>query len=255
MPGGALVIHHVHALAETCDGVLASAALLGHAALVAVHAEDLILVVGEAGARQRFRAGAAHEAVTVPRLLLVAHPPGGDRLFAADALLGKLLVVAGAAVYIASFGDETLRADWPFAGNTGEAVVVPRVAFVLHTLHTCQDGFVAAVAAGCVLSGAALPAHDAIILGAERLFGQRLVALGAAKTVLVPVAPLVAQLLRLHRDWSVALGAGVGAEFGVTADAHRLALVTDKLLPTQVLPAVEAVGVVCHLGSGAQGDT
>lgn len=60
---------------------------------------------------------------------------------------------------------------------------------------TCQDGFVAAVAAGRVLAGAALPAHDAIILGAERLFGQRLVALGAAETVLVPVAPLVAQLL------------------------------------------------------------
>lgn len=60
---------------------------------------------------------------------------------------------------------------------------------------TCQDGFVAAVAAGRVLAGAALPAHDAIILGAERLFGQRLVALGAAETVLMPVAPLVAQLL------------------------------------------------------------
>lgn len=60
---------------------------------------------------------------------------------------------------------------------------------------TCQDGFVAAVAAGRVLSGAALPTHDAIILGAEWLFGQRLVALGAAETVLVPVAPLVAQLL------------------------------------------------------------
>lgn len=60
---------------------------------------------------------------------------------------------------------------------------------------TCQDGLVAAVAAGRILSGAALPAHDAIILGAEWLLGQRLVALGTAETVLVPVAPLVAQLL------------------------------------------------------------
>lgn len=59
-------------------------------------------------------------------------------LFAADALLGKLLVMAGAAVNLASFGDETLRADWPLAGDTGEAVVVPRVAFVLHALRTCQ---------------------------------------------------------------------------------------------------------------------
>lgn len=59
-------------------------------------------------------------------------------LFAADALLGKLLVVAGAAVNITSFGDEALRTDRPLAGDTGEAVIVPRVAFVLHTLRTCQ---------------------------------------------------------------------------------------------------------------------
>lgn len=64
----------------TCDGALTAAALLGHAALVAFHAEDLVLVVGEAGACQRFGAGAADEAVAVPRLLLVAHPPRGDWL-------------------------------------------------------------------------------------------------------------------------------------------------------------------------------
>lgn len=33
----------------TCDGVLATAALLGHTVLVAVDAEDLVLVVGKAG--------------------------------------------------------------------------------------------------------------------------------------------------------------------------------------------------------------
>lgn len=64
----------------TCDGLLAAAALLGHAALVALHAEDLVLVVGEASARQRFGAGAADKAVAVPRLLLVAHSSRGDRL-------------------------------------------------------------------------------------------------------------------------------------------------------------------------------
>lgn len=40
-------------------------------------------------------------------------------------MLGKLLVVAGAAEHVAAFGDETQRADWPLAGDTGEAVVVP----------------------------------------------------------------------------------------------------------------------------------
>lgn len=63
---------------------------------------------------------------------------GSTHLFAADALLGELLVVAGAAVNLASFGDETLRADWPLAGDTGEALVVPRIAFVLHALRTCH---------------------------------------------------------------------------------------------------------------------
>jgi len=58
---------------RTCDGVVAASALLGHGGLVAVHAEDLLLVLGEAGARQRLGAGAAHKTVAVPRLLLVGH--------------------------------------------------------------------------------------------------------------------------------------------------------------------------------------
>ena len=47
--------------------------------------------------------------------------------------------------------------------------------------------------------------------------------------------------LCLHRDGSMALGAGVGAELGVAANAHRLALVTDEPLPPEVLATVETV--------------
>ena len=64
----------------TCDGILAAAALLCHGALVAVDTEDLVLVVGETRPCQRLRAGAAHETVGVPRLLLVVHSSGGYRL-------------------------------------------------------------------------------------------------------------------------------------------------------------------------------
>lgn len=64
----------------TCDGVLAAAAFLGHRALVAVDAEDLVLVVGETRPCQRLRAGAAHETVVVPRLVLVVHSSRGYRL-------------------------------------------------------------------------------------------------------------------------------------------------------------------------------
>lgn len=97
MPRAALKSDDVYAFTKSGDGVVAGGALLGHVALVAVHAEDLVLVVGEAGPGQRFGAGRAHEAVTVPWLLLVRHPSRGDGLFAAEALLGELLVVAGAA--------------------------------------------------------------------------------------------------------------------------------------------------------------
>lgn len=53
MPGAALVVHHVHAFTEACDGVLAAAAFLCHAVLVAVDTEDLVLVVGETRPCQR----------------------------------------------------------------------------------------------------------------------------------------------------------------------------------------------------------
>lgn len=60
---------------------------------------------------------------------------------------------------------------------------------------TSQYGFIAAMAAWSVLSGAALPTHDAVLLGAEGLLGQRLVTLGATETLLVPVFALMTELL------------------------------------------------------------
>ena len=55
-------------------------------------------------------------------------------LFAGNALLSELLLVARGAVHITSFGEETLRSDWPFTLAAGEALVVPGVAFVRHAL-------------------------------------------------------------------------------------------------------------------------
>ena len=63
-----------------CDGVLAAVTLLGHVGLVAVHAEDVLLVGREAGPGQGLPAGVAHEALGVPGLVLVADAPGADRL-------------------------------------------------------------------------------------------------------------------------------------------------------------------------------
>lgn len=149
-----------------------------------------------------------------------------------------------------------------------------RVMFWIVIGHTSRYGFIAAVAARSSISGAALHTHDALILGVEWLLGQRLVALCAAETLLMPVTPFVAQLLTeenksfssgtwrstnpnpfksiwrthlcLHWDGSVAFCTGVGAELCVTANTHRLPLASDKPLPAEVLPAVKAVGAVCH---------
>lgn len=94
------------------------------------------------------------------------------------------------------------------------------------------------------LSGAALPTHDAVILGAEGLLGQRLVAFGTTETLLMPVPALMTELLCFHRDGSMALCTVVGTELGVAADAHRPALAADKPFTPKVLPTVETVRAV-----------
>lgn len=241
MPGAALERDHVHTFPKPCDGILAGRTFLGHVALVAVHTEDLVLVVGEAGAGQGFGAGRAHEAVTVPGLLLVRHPSRGDGLFAAEALLGELLVITGAAEDVVALGGEALRPDWPFTAGAGEAVLVPRIPLVLHTLSAREDGFVAAVAARGVLSGAAFPTQDPVVFGAERLLGQRFVAFGATETILVPVPVLMSQLFGLHGDGPVTVMAGVGAELCVAANTNGTTLVSDKPLPPEVVSAVETL--------------
>lgn len=241
VPGAALERHHVYSFTKACDGVMAGRTLLGHVALVAVHTEHLVLVVGEARPGQRFGTRRAHETVPVPRLLLVRHPSRGDGLFAAEALLGELLVVTRAAEDVVPLGGEALCPDWPLTAGAGEAVLVPRIPLVLHTLCASQDRFVAAMAARGVLPGATLPTQDAVVLGAERLFGQRFVTFGTAETLLVPVPVLMGQLFGLHRDGPVTVVAGVGTELGVTADADRTTLVSDKPLPPEVLSAVETV--------------
>lgn len=64
----------------TCNGVLASMALLGHISLEAVHAVNIVLMGSEASSRQSFTAGVAHETLRVPGLVLVADPSRGDGL-------------------------------------------------------------------------------------------------------------------------------------------------------------------------------
>lgn len=76
-----MLLHDISARAVlTCDGVLAAVALLGHISLEAVHAVHVVLLGGEANRCQRFTATVAHEALGVPRVVLVADPSGADGL-------------------------------------------------------------------------------------------------------------------------------------------------------------------------------
>lgn len=54
-----------------------------------------------------------------------------------EALVGKLLFMAGGAVGVITLGQEALRADWLPALKALEAVLVPHLVLVLHTLGSC----------------------------------------------------------------------------------------------------------------------
>lgn len=55
-----------------------------------------------------------------------------------EALVGKLLFMAGGAVDVIALVQEALRADWLPAFETLEAVLVPHLVLVLHTLRAYQ---------------------------------------------------------------------------------------------------------------------
>lgn len=152
MPRATLIVHYVRSLAKSCNGILAAAAFFGHSGFVAVHTVDLFLMGGEAGASQGLSAGGAHEALRMPRLVLVIHTSCGNGLLAASALFGKLLLMAKAAVDVVVLCYETFGADWLLTLIAGETLVMPRVAFVFHILSACQDGLVAAMAARGILA-------------------------------------------------------------------------------------------------------
>lgn len=249
MPGVSLVVHHIGAMAEPCDWVLAAVALLGHISLVAVNAVNVVLVRSEASSCQRLTAGLAHKTLGVPGLVLVADPSRGDGLLAVEAFLGKLLFMAGSTVDVITLGQETLCADWLLALKASEAFLMPHLVLVLHILGSWHDHLIATLAPVSILPGATLATHYlAIITSAERLTGQRLVALGTAETVLMPVAVLMVQLLGVSTNGTSALCAGIGTELIEALGAHVLVILLHILLPVQIVTAVVAVEAVGHGG-------
>lgn len=249
MPGVSFIVHHIGAMAEPCDWVLAAMALLGHVSLEAVHAVNMVLMGSEASSRQRFMAGVANKTFRVPGLVLVADPSRGDGLLAAEAFLGKLLVMAGSAVDVITLSEEALCADWLLAFKAGEAFLVPHLVFVLHVLGSWHDHLVASLAAVAILPGTTLATHYlSIIPGAEWLSGQRLVALATAETVLMPVAVLMVQLLGVGTNGAFALCTGVGAELVETLGAYVLLVLLHVFLAVQVVTAVVAVEAISHGG-------
>lgn len=62
-------------------------------------------------------------------------------LLAVKALVGKLLFMAGGAVDVIALSQEALRADWLPAFKALEAVLVPHLVLVLHTLGSYKHKY------------------------------------------------------------------------------------------------------------------
>lgn len=60
-------------------------------------------------------------------------------LLTAEAMFGKLLLMAVGAVHVVILGHEALRADWLVTLVAGETVLVPRIALVLHILRAYRQ--------------------------------------------------------------------------------------------------------------------
>lgn len=63
-------------------------------------------------------------------------------LLAVEALVGKLLFMAGGAVDVITFSQEALRADGLPAFKALEAVLVPHLVLVLHTLGSYKHKYI-----------------------------------------------------------------------------------------------------------------
>uniref|UniRef100_A0A2D4J3K5 Secreted protein n=1 Tax=Micrurus lemniscatus lemniscatus TaxID=129467 RepID=A0A2D4J3K5_MICLE len=250
VPGVAFVAHHVGAFPKACNGVLATVALLSHERLVAVHAVELVFHRSEALSAQLLGASGTHKALGVVRLILVGDSSGSDGILTLHAILGKLLLVAGNTKDLISFGEETGGANHLLALAADETILVPDSLLVLHVLITCHNGLLAAFAFRSILVGGAfVTPHLVVLLQHEGLVHQRCGTLEAAETVVVPVAVLEVQLLRISPDGLPALGTGVGAKLLKALDAAVASFLLHILLPVQrgaTIVAVKALGHGAH---------
>lgn len=152
---------------QTTDGSGAVGALLGKQVAETVEAVGKVITGREALSCQLLFTSNTHKALLMPRLVTVVHSSCGDGLLALCTLQGKLLLIAGHAVVMPLFLHKAPGADRLLAAVTGEAVLMPAAAFVLHLFGTWHDGLEAGVALGRVLIAVAVGAHEQLIFSGE----------------------------------------------------------------------------------------
>lgn len=212
------------AAAESGDGNIAAAALLGEQLAVAVGAVRLLVLGGELDARQLLLTVGAGEALFVPRFALVRHTAPPDDLCAFGAALSELGFIARHADDLLLAGNEALGSDGLGALHATEALLVPLLAAVLVLPHARLEDVAAAVTAGRELVVVAVRAEKLVLFGGEGPIHERVGAVRALETLFVPMSLFVRQVLRIAPDLFVTFLANVSENLFVALKAVRLIL-------------------------------
>lgn len=121
-------------LAKPCNGRVTGGTLLCVDAAEALDAVGRVSLGGEGLAGQWDLASCAHETLFVPRLILVAHTPCCQCLFAVAASRGEPALVARYTVVVVFVWNERLGTDGLLTAMAHKAVLVPCRALILQLL-------------------------------------------------------------------------------------------------------------------------
>lgn len=180
----------------------------------------------------------------MPGLVAKCDTARDNDLLALGASGGVFVLVTLDAVYIVVLGYETIRSDGVLADVAAETAIVPLPPAILHLFRTGSEGIVAAVATGGKGDIETVGTVDLVCLGAERPVDQRLLALGAQETGVVPVALLVGEVPGVDADGLGAVLAGVCKVALIARDTVGPVLLENIALAGQVGVAMATQEVV-----------
>lgn len=218
---------------NACDWILASVALLGVQAAVALDAVRLLLDGRVPLPTESLVAVCAQEAVPVPRTVLVYDSASGYHPFAFCTVLPELAFVARHADDVMTTWYEAVCADQFVTDFAAETFGVPLPTFVFVLLHASAKDVATERASGGESTFVTRCAIELIVLVSERLFDERGQTSRTLETFVVPMSVLVRQVLVIARDRCLALVAHVGEQVFIALLAVRVLIMQNISLTTQ----------------------